>query len=356
MRTVLVTGANRGIGLEFAKQYASDEDQVIAICRNDDYTDELKIISKKNNIRIKLADMSDFKSIDILQNELSGIPIDIIINNAGVFGPKAQADGDLRQSFGHMNYDVWRKLMDINTLAPYKIVESLIENIRLGKDKKVITISSSIASIEDVSPGVNAYRASKCAVNMVMASLAMELKDQGIKFALLCPGWVNTRMGGEKAPITPEVSVSGLRKVINNLSIEGYSLVDEGTVDSLDIVYLLQGQIGQGTAVNAAVGIGGGSWKDYEDKNGNLLMSLKISGDNTEELIEIYDAFISWADAQLRFSEKTDNNFSGKLYIGGTNFWIENDGNFLRIVLSQDLKILENILTECSSESCVRDF
>ena len=128
MRTVLVTGANRGIGLEFAKQYASDEDQVIAICRNDDYTDELKIISKKNNIRIKLADMSDFKSIDILQNELSGIPIDIIINNAGVFGPKAQADGDLRQSFGHMNYDVWRKLMDINTLAPYKIVESLIEN------------------------------------------------------------------------------------------------------------------------------------------------------------------------------------------------------------------------------------
>ena len=77
---------------------------------------------------------------------------------------------------------------------------------------------------------------------------------------------------------------------------------------------------------------------------------------NAEELIEIYDAFISWADAQLRFSEKTDNNFSGKLYIGGTNFWIENDGNFLRIVLSQDLKILENILTECSSESCVRDF
>ena len=136
--------------------------------------------------------------------------------------------------------------------------------------------------------------------------------------------------------------------LINNLSIEGYSLVDEGKVDSLDIVYLLQGQIGQGTAVNAAVGIGGGSWKDYEDKNGNLLMSLKISGDNTEELIEIYDAFISWADAQLRFSEKTDNNFSGKLYIGGTNFWIENDGNFLRIVLSQDLKILENILTAVS--------
>ena len=220
MRTVLVTGANRGIGLEFVKQYASDDDQVIAICRNDDYTDELKIISKKNNILIKLADMSDFQSIDLLQNELSGIPIDIIINNAGVFGPKAQADGDLRQSFGHMNYDVWRKLMDINTLAPYKIVESFIENIRLGKDKKVVTISSSIASIEDVSSGVNAYRASKCAVNMVMASLAMELKDQGIKFALLCPGWVNTRMGGEKAPITPEVSVDGLRNVIDNLSIE----------------------------------------------------------------------------------------------------------------------------------------
>ena len=220
MRTVLVTGANRGIGLEFVKQYASDENQVIAICRNDDYTDELKSISKKNNIRIKLADMSDFQSIDLLQNELSGIPIDIIINNAGVFGPKAQADGDLRQSFGHMNYDVWRKLMDVNTLAPYKIVESLIENIRLGKDKKVVTISSSIASIEDVSPGVNAYRASKCAVNMVMASLAMELKDQGIKFALLCPGWVNTRMGGEKAPITREVSVTGLRNVIDNLSIE----------------------------------------------------------------------------------------------------------------------------------------
>ena len=145
--------------------------------------------------------------------------------------------------------------------------------------------------------------------------------------------------------------------LINDLSIEGYSLVDEGTMGSLDIVYLLQPQIGQATAVNAAIGIGGGSWKDYEDENDNLLMTVKINGDSDKELAEIYDSYISWAEAQSRFSPgENSTNTSGKLYIGDTNFWIENNNGFVRLILSQDLDILVNILTNCSSGSCKKDF
>ena len=145
--------------------------------------------------------------------------------------------------------------------------------------------------------------------------------------------------------------------LINNLSIEGYSLVDEGTFGSLDIVYLLQPQIGPSIAVNAAIGIGGGSWKDYEDENDNLLMTLKVSGDNGKELTEIYDSYISWAEAQPRFTEaESSTNAVGKLYVGETNFWIENENGFVRMMLSQDLDILENILSDCPSASCKKDF
>ena len=222
MRTILVTGANRGIGLEFVRQYSSDGDHVIAVCRNDKDIDDLKAISEENNVLIDFADMSDFKSIDMLQSRLNGIAIDIIINNAGLFGPKASADGDLRQSFSHMDYNIWRKLMDVNTLAPYKIIECLIENIRTGNEKKLVSISSTVASLDSVASDapstIHAYKASKCALNMVMTSLARELKNEGINVGIYCPGWVNTRMGGDKAPITPETSVNGMRKLIDNLS------------------------------------------------------------------------------------------------------------------------------------------
>jgi len=131
---------------------------------------------------------------------------------------------------------------------------------------------------------------------------------------------------------------------IENIVIEGekYLLIDEGNVGSLDLVYLMQDKIGQENAINAAVGIGGGAWKDYVDSSGNLLMTLKITGDNKNELQEINNAFILWADSQPRFTI-SEPLAGGTLYVGETNFWMLKDANFLRLVLTKDLDLLNLI-------------
>ncbi len=126
------------------------------------------------------------------------------------------------------------------------------------------------------------------------------------------------------------------------IELDNYILIDEGSFGSLDLVYLMQDKIGQTNAINAAVGIGGGNWKDYEDSSGNLLMTLKLTGDNKDELQEIYEAFILWGNAQSRFSS-SESYLNGSLFKGSTNFWIYNDQSFIRIVLSQDLDLLNSI-------------
>jgi hypothetical protein len=128
---------------------------------------------------------------------------------------------------------------------------------------------------------------------------------------------------------------------ISTLEIENYQLIDEGTLGSLDIVYVLQDFIGRVESTTAAVGLGGGSWKDYVDSNGNLVMSVKISGDTAQDLKEIYDAYIHWANVQDRFDEVVDFS-GGKLYKGKTNVWISTDGSFVRLFLSQDISIIES--------------
>ena len=136
--------------------------------------------------------------------------------------------------------------------------------------------------------------------------------------------------------------------MINLIEVDGYTLVDEGSLGSLDLVYLMQDKIGQKNAINAAVGLGGGVWKDYEDNSGNLLMTIKITGDDKNELQEIYDAFLLWADSQSRFSN-SELLAGGTLYVGETNFWVSNDIKFLRIVLSQDLELLNSISSQLSN-------
>ena len=128
---------------------------------------------------------------------------------------------------------------------------------------------------------------------------------------------------------------------LSTLEIENYQLIDEGTLGSLDIVYILQDFIGRVESTTAAVGLGGGSWKDYVDSNGNLVMSVKISGDTAQDLKEIYDAYIHWANVQDRFDGVVDFS-GGKLYKGKTNVWISTDGSFVRLFLSQDISIIES--------------
>lgn len=132
---------------------------------------------------------------------------------------------------------------------------------------------------------------------------------------------------------------------INDLVINNFTLVDQGTIGSLDMVYVLQDFIGRQESVKAAVGIGGGSWKDYANDSGNLVMSLKISGDSNNDLNEIYEAYIKWANTQNRFDSLNDYN-GGKLFSGPTNFWINNNGKYVRIVLTQDIKIIEEIASQ----------
>ena len=144
---------------------------------------------------------------------------------------------------------------------------------------------------------------------------------------------------------------------INDLEIEGYSLIDEGTLDALDLVYLLQGQSGeQEPAVKAAVGLGGGAWKDYVDSRGALIMSLKISGDDVTELNEIHEAFIDWAESQERFQEYIGGDWTGRLFIGETSVWIDNDGDYVRMILALDNNLLKDLLSDCTSSPCKQDF
>ena len=145
---------------------------------------------------------------------------------------------------------------------------------------------------------------------------------------------------------------------IKTLELEEYSFIDKGQLDSLDIVYLLQSKIGQVDAVNAAIGLGGGSWVDYINDKNDLFMTVKILGDNEQELNEIGEAFMNWANSQTRFTKIANdgNSWSGNLYEGDTNLWINNDGKYLRLALSNNLEFLIDFLSQCTSDQCNTSF
>ena len=220
MGTVLVTGANRGLGLEFVRQYSDEEWRVIAVCRSETDIESLRGLQAERRINVEIVDVADFAAVDTLAGKYAGEPIDVLINNAGMFGPKARADGDLRQSFGHMDFDIWENILRVNTLAPYKLVESFHGNLKASGEGKVVTLSSTVGSISEAEGGLYAYRSSKAAVNIVTAALAKDLAESGIAVAAFCPGWVSTRMGGEAAPLGPTDSVAGMRKLIEAMNLD----------------------------------------------------------------------------------------------------------------------------------------
>ena len=132
---------------------------------------------------------------------------------------------------------------------------------------------------------------------------------------------------------------------ISTLTIPNFELIDEGTIGSLDLVYLLQSTVGPIDAITAAVGIGGGSWKDYTDSSGNLIMTVKISGDTSIDLDEIYQTYILWAESQQRFTE-SEIKYEGTIYKGSTNVWISRDNNFVKLVLTQDMNLFEEVANQ----------
>jgi len=209
---VLITGANRGIGLEFTKQYAADGWSVIACCRNPQTAGELKALNKTNsNIQILQLDVSNFPAIDALALQLKDQKIDLLINNAGIYPSSSLND---------LDYDDWETAFKINSMAPLKMVQALLSNISASQLRKIATLTSKMGSLDDnTSGGSYIYRTSKAALNMAMKSLSIDLMPLNIAVVTLHPGWVLTSMGGPDALIDTSTSVTGLRKVIANLKV-----------------------------------------------------------------------------------------------------------------------------------------
>lgn len=216
MKTLLITGANRGIGLEFCNQYAAAGWRVLACCRDPGKADALNQLAARypEQIRLHALDVTNHAQIGQLARALTDEAIDLLINDAGVY-PAADKHG-----FGHTDYAEWMTAFNINTMAPLKMVEAFINQIARSKLKLIVTITSQMGSIDDNSSGGSyLYRSSKAAANMVVKTLAVDLKEKGITSVAFNPGWVKTDMGGPDAMIPVEQSVADMRKVINGLTL-----------------------------------------------------------------------------------------------------------------------------------------
>ena len=202
VKTVLITGASRGIGLEFTGQYATAGWQVHACCRRPGD------VSFDHGVNVHALDVTDQASIDALASSLDGTAIDLLINNAAIFGGPHQGVGDTSN-------DDWELVIRTNVIAPFRVTDALRGNLARASQPIVVHISSLAGSIADNrSGGIHLYRTSKTALNMVAANLARDLADDGITVLALHPGWVRTDMGGQSAPLSTEESVAGMRHVI----------------------------------------------------------------------------------------------------------------------------------------------
>ena len=213
MSSVLITGATRGLGLEFATEYAAEGWDVFAACRNPVEAEQLRQLLREteNKTSIIAMDVTDRESIRNASIQLKDAAIDVLINNAGIGGPRGQTTGNV-------DYAAWAHVLDVNSLGPLRVLEAFTEQLARSERKLVVTISSGMASIADnTSGGSIPYRSSKAAVNMVMRSAAIDLAPRGITCVLLSPGWVKTDMGGPAARLTPQQSVSAMRSLIERL-------------------------------------------------------------------------------------------------------------------------------------------
>ena len=226
--TVLITGANSGIGLEFAKEYSARGWNVIATHRRDSTPATLKALSGRyKTLRVEHLDVTSAADINALARRLTGVPIDVLINNAGVvvlggFGdPKAGA----AQQFGTLDNSQFDVFMHTNVLGPVKIAEALLDNIRAGAEKKIVNISSAAGSVTIPTryPGMYWYKASKAALNMITKNMAFDLKKDGITVVMFHPGTVRVeKLQGADFPgmIEPTESISGMIKVIDGLTLD----------------------------------------------------------------------------------------------------------------------------------------
>ncbi|MDZ4347994.1 MAG: SDR family oxidoreductase [Xanthomonadaceae bacterium] len=211
-QTVLITGANRGIGLEYARQFAAKGYRVIGTARNPAEAGELAEVAD----RVEALDVADGDSVAALARRLDGLPIDILINNAGIFD---RSD----TTIDAVDFARLEQTFAVNTFGPLRVAQALMPNLRAGGLKRIVSMSSQLGSIERSTGQWYAYRSSKAALNQINRTLAAELGEAGFVCVVLHPGWVRTDMGGENATNSPEHSVRALIALI-----EGFSAEDNG--------------------------------------------------------------------------------------------------------------------------------
>ncbi len=213
---ILITGANRGIGLEMVKFSMEQGWSVFACCRNPHNAENLFNIAKLSNgqISVHIADMQELGTLQALSYELRNDAIDILFNNAGIYGCD-------KNTFGSVDVESWLQAFQVNSIAPLKMVEAFSEQLLMGNRKLVACMSSKMGSMADNGYGNSyIYRSSKAALNAVVKSLSIDLKEQGIISVALHPGWVKTDMGGPDAEITTRQCVEQLFSLLSDLTIK----------------------------------------------------------------------------------------------------------------------------------------
>ena len=215
MTTVLISGANRGIGLEFVRQYVADGTHVIAGVRDPASADALQQLAREHEGRVEILplDAGDTASMAAFREAVGERPVDVVIANAGVTG------GARQNKLGDIDYEAWLDTFNVNTLGPVRLAEAFAANLQAGEGKKLVAITSMMGSTAENGGGMLSYRSSKAALNNVWKGLSETMKKSEVACAVYHPGWVKTDMGGESAQITPEESVTGLRTQIAALDL-----------------------------------------------------------------------------------------------------------------------------------------
>lgn len=222
MATVLVTGANRGLGFEFVRQYAAAGWQVIACARRPPAATSLAALAQASGGRVVIEplDVLDHAGVDAAARRLEAQAIDVLLHCAGTMGRGSTREtGFPTNRFGELDYEDWDTIFRVNVAGPMKVTEAFVAHVARSTQKKIVALSSNLGSIASIrAGGIYAYRGSKAALNAVMKALAIDLaRKHGIIVATVHPGWVRTDMGGPRADIDAPESVAGLVKVIDGL-------------------------------------------------------------------------------------------------------------------------------------------
>ena len=215
MPSMLVTGASRGLGLEMVRQFGADGWRIYACCRAPENATALADLAAQSAgaTTVHTLDVGSTAQIDALAAALSGTPIDMLVNNAGVLGHTIDQPGP--GAFGTIDYENWMQVHAINTMAPLRVAEAFVDHVAASEMKLMFFMSTHMSSITDLADGnFYPYRSSKAALNLLVKALSLDLASRGVRTLAVHPGWVSTDMGSAAAPVTPPESIAGIRRVV----------------------------------------------------------------------------------------------------------------------------------------------